>query len=135
MFTRFALLSGLLRLSLRDTKRRIGNVLLLSVIGGFLALVALFCLCLALWLWLCTVTTPLAAAFILAGGAAVLSLIAFLAAAAVGRRRSSVGRAIENQVEEVKASVKAEMAALPPGLPLVGAGLIGLVLGLRLFGK
>ncbi len=130
-----SLVSTLVRLSLRDTRRRLFRTALFGGLAAGLALIALLCLGLALWLWLCTKMTPIHAALVLAGVSAVLALIAGLCAALNARSRSPLQRELGDQAVALKTALKADLAEVPVGLPLAGAGLLGLVLGLKLFGK
>lgn len=132
MSPRFALIAALARLALRDTRRRWLRALALSVAALVLALVAMVCLLAALGIWLAQLTGPLAAALILAGGAAVLAL----ALALLARRRPSRSPAldgIEAELARLARSAKDEVAGLPPGAGLGLAALAGLLLGLGLF--
>lgn len=132
---RFALLSLLARLALRDTRRRIGRSLALMVLAALFLLVAVVFLAVALWLWLAHLTNPIAAALILAGGSAVLALLSLWLSGVVRRAKTPGLSEMQHEAAKVAASLQAEAAKLPPTVTLGAAGLAGLVLGLKLFGR
>jgi cytochrome c biogenesis protein CcdA len=127
-----ALIAALARMALRDTRRRWQRRLALSAAALVLALVAVICLLAALGIGLAQITGPLAAALIMAAGAAVLALALGLLA----RRRpppSGAAAAMEAEIARMARTAREEAAKLPPGLALGGAALAGLLLALALF--
>jgi hypothetical protein len=132
---RLALITALARMALRDTRRRIGQSLALAVLAALFLLISVASLALALGIWLAHLTNPIAAALILSGGALVLGLLTLWLSGVVRRGRSTGLHDIQAEASNLAASLKTEAAKLPPSVTLGAAGLAGLVLGIKLFGR
>lgn len=132
---RLGLILALTRLALRDTRRRMVRGMAFLALAGLLFAIAAVAAAVALGIWLARLTDPLSAALILAAGAAGLGLICLGVSAALRRRRAAALSELRAEAERLAAHLKDEAGNLPPGLTLGAAGLIGLILGLRIFGK
>lgn len=132
---RLALITALARLALRDTRRRLGQSLGLLALAAVFLLIALASLAVAIGIWLARLTDPLSAALILAGGAAVLGLLSLWLSGVVRRGRRAGLHDIQLEATNLAASLKDEAAKLPPSVTLGAAGLAGLILGIKLFGR
>ncbi|MBL4929907.1 phage holin family protein [Fuscibacter oryzae] len=132
---RLALITALARLALRDTRRRIGQSLALAVLAALFLLISVASLAVALGIWLAQMTNPVAAALILSGGALVLGLLFLWLSGVVRRGRGAGLQDMQAEAGKLASSLKDEAAKLPPSVTLGAAGLAGLVLGLKLFGK
>ena len=128
-----ALMAALARLALRDTRRRIGQSIALLVLATLFFGLALASLVVALGIWLAQVTTPLAAALIIAAGAMVLGLV-FLGAYGLTARRTNPALAeMRREAGKLADFARSEVGATSPLTALASAGVAGLVLGLLLF--
>ena len=132
MSARLTLLSLLARAALRSQRRRLLRRAMLAALAALLALAALACLLLAAGLWLATRVSAVEAALILAAALALPALL--LALAAGSSRRSAVEDDLRLQAGQLWDDARAEVRDRP-ALPLIGAGLAGLILGLWLIDR
>ena len=132
---RFALITALARLALRDTQRRIGQTVVLAVLAALFLAIALVCLTVAAGIWLAQLTSPLIAALSRAGGAALLGLICLWLSGRARRARRANLRDLRQEAAQIAANLKGQAADLPPTISLGGAALVGLILGLKLLDR
>ncbi|MCB6179512.1 hypothetical protein LHP98_15420 [Rhodobacter sp. Har01] len=133
MSTRLTLLSLIAEAAMVAGRQRLARKLTMLALALACAVFALAAALVAGGLWLATQVSPVQAALILSGGLAVLAVL--FALLARGRRDDAGIDRVVQEVNRVVGAVEADMRERPLGLPLAGAGLAGLLLGLRLFGR
>lgn len=132
MSARLTLLSLAADAALSEGRRRLARRMALTALAAVLAVLALVFLLLAAFLWLSDRLPPVEAALILAGALALPSLLLVLLARA-GTRRPVEDR-IRTEMARLYGSARDEVRERP-AVPLMGAGLAGLVLGLLLMDR
>lgn len=133
MSARLSLLSLVAEVALQRGRQRLVRKLILLALAAMLGFLALTAALVAAGLGLATLVPPVQAALILAAGLALLALILVLLARG-GRDPLATDRLMD-EAGRLVGAVQADMRERPIGLPLAGAALAGLILGLRLFGR
>lgn len=132
MSARLTLLSLAANAALRDGRRRLARRMALTALAATLAFLALLFLLLAAFLWLSARLPPQEAALILSGA------LALPAALLLALARAGLGRPVEDRLRadlaRLYGSARDEVRERP-AMPLMGAGLAGVVLGLLLMDR